>query len=61
MTLKSDLLAIKSRAKKERISHASGLSEAERETMREALRRHIANGTATPKMLQLSRLHGVTV
>lgn len=41
--------------------HASQLSEADREVMRRALAAHIANGTATPKMLQLSKIHGISI
>lgn len=42
-------------------THASQLSAADQDIMRKALATHIANGTATPNMLRLAKLHGVSV
>ncbi len=61
MTLKTDLQAIRTQVKREGLQHVMQLTEAQRETLREALRVHIARGTATKKMLQLAKLHGVSV
>lgn len=51
MSIVSDLKAIQAQVKREGIQFTSQLTEAQRNTMRDALALYNKNGTATPKML----------
>ena len=61
MSIISDLKAIQAQVKREGLQHAMQLTEAQRNTMRDALALHIKNGTATPKMLKLAKIHNVSI